>query len=720
MRRALVTGVSFYVLCFLMAGSALPFQKTPIRIDDLASADDTWTRKFPSMALTNWKDMIITWSGPRDNSNQPNGIRATGITSFRLGVDMSASALQADSFVIKCTTGGHTTMYSNPFNWDGDAYVVYENAEFRTEISTYSENQTNAKNLPFQLARSYYLPPNQEFYIVEYQFTNPGKNSIDIDLMDYVISNNPSGNAQLWGWYDTDDDLYMIDETKSGVAFYFAYGVFSSNPPVSSFTVSVGNNSGSALDQFQRQSGALNNNTVYAGQEVSIGTTTTFSLASGQSKALYFFRILQPDWDSAEAVAKLVRTKTASQWIQESKQSWSDWFSQGKKPTTLTADQENFYYNSLFLMKNSQNPQLGTYVASFHPAYGFKVWARDGVFSALIMDEAGYYEEAGQYLKWMSTATLRSDGGFHTCYDWFSGAEVGFVEPQYDNDGAFLMAIYHHYVLTGDMNFVNSVYQQMQNIENFFLNNVGLYNMVFPDYSIWEESSDPTTGQPLPTAYFTFTQSMGYAGLWSASKMEEIRNNPSRSQQLLNRANQIQTAVNTHLWIQGNDGQYYYARSIWSNDSTVDTRVDSASLGAVFGGLASEDRGKNQITKVVQNLTQQTNGIGRYWGDVFFYTGIYSPGGEEVYAATPPWGVVTMFTAWSELTYGYDVSNRVEWMLEHAAPYGMAVGEAVDGVTGTFVMSSCPDLYEYAGVYIWTVLMKEGKANLPNPQTWAQ
>lgn len=135
---------------------------------------------------------------------------------------------------------------------------------------------------------------------------------------------------------------------------------------------------------------------------------------------------------------------------------------------------------------------------------------------------------------------------------------------------------------------------------------------------------------------------MGYAGLWSAYKMETILNNPSRGQQLLNRANQIQTAVNEHLWIQGNDGQFYYARSVWSNDSTVDTRVDSSSLGAVFGGLAASDRGKNQINKVVQNLTQQTHGIGRYSGDVFFYTSIYNPGGEEVYATTPPWGVVTM------------------------------------------------------------------------------
>jgi GH15 family glucan-1,4-alpha-glucosidase len=67
------------------------------------------------------------------------------------------------------------------------------------------------------------------------------------------------------------------------------------------------------------------------------------------------------------------------------------------------------------------------------------VWARDGAFSAMIMDAAGYTEEASLYLKWMSTVQRRDDGGFHTTYDWFTGKPVGFVEPQYDNAGAFLV-----------------------------------------------------------------------------------------------------------------------------------------------------------------------------------------------------------------------------------------------------------------------------------------
>lgn len=63
-----------------------------------------------------------------------------------------------------------------------------------------------------------------------------------------------------------------------------------------------------------------------------------------------------------------------------------------------------------------------------------------------------------------------------------------------------------------------------------------------------------------------------------------------------------------------------------------------------------------------------------------------------------------MFTLWAELTIGHtqNIDNRLQvhislgfifqWMVDHAAPHDMPVGEAIDGVTGDFVMSSCPDL----------------------------
>ena len=59
----------------------------------------------------------------------------------------------------------------------------------------------------------------------------------------------------------------------------------------------------------------------------------------------------------------------------------------------------------------------------------------------------------------------------------------------------FQMACYQHYTITRDLNFLKKVLPQIQNIENFFLNNVAEYGFVPADYSIWEESSDPHTGK---------------------------------------------------------------------------------------------------------------------------------------------------------------------------------------------------------------------------------
>lgn len=52
-------------------------------------------------------------------------------------------------------------------------------------------------------------------------------------------------------------------------------------------------------------------------------------------------------------------------------------------------------------------------------------------------------------------------------------------------------------------------------------------------------------------------------------------------------------------------------------------------------------------------------------GDPFFYDSIFSPGGKEAAGPTPPWGVVTMFTAFAELEYDYLVENESQSLQVH-------------------------------------------------------
>ncbi|GIQ91600.1 hypothetical protein KIPB_014939, partial [Kipferlia bialata] len=50
-----------------------------------------------------------------------------------------------------------------------------------------------------------------------------------------------------------------------------------------------------------------------------------------------------------------------------------------------------------------------------------------------------------------------------------------------------------------------------------------------------------------------------------------------------------------------------------------------------------------------------------------------------------------------------------------AAYGGMPVGEAVDPIIDQFVFSSAPDIYEHAGIYVWTQLIHHGLAPMPQP-----
>jgi len=71
-------------------------------------------------------------------------------------------------------------------------------------------------------------------------------------------------------------------------------------------------------------------------------------------------------------VANRVRSKSGDFWVQETAAAYTSWLAKGKMPSNLKADMKQFYQNSLLVMKNSQNPTLGSYVASYHPDYGYK------------------------------------------------------------------------------------------------------------------------------------------------------------------------------------------------------------------------------------------------------------------------------------------------------------------------------------------------------------
>eukprot|EP01029_Cantina_marsupialis_P009055 TRINITY_DN2120_c0_g3_i1.p1 TRINITY_DN2120_c0_g3~~TRINITY_DN2120_c0_g3_i1.p1 ORF type:complete len:675 (-),score=222.85 TRINITY_DN2120_c0_g3_i1:513-2537(-) len=665
-------------------------------ISSLALAYDASGRHFPSMWLSNWENMMLTWSGPRDNPNQEN-FRFPGPTSLRIKQDWDFSGLSMDSFSVKT----NQKTYKDPTQWLGEPKLT-PNGDFSVKIDSYG-----TEKLDFSLTRTIFFPPNEPFYIVKYQSDK------DMEILDMIQTEN--FDQKVWGWRDINAGNFAVD-LKNGKNYKLGFGAINEARIKSfSFAGSDIHAYDSPLSQFNDY-GKLNNKQPAEDNKLSFGAIV--SLDSSNKHTAYFYRTMGANYNDVAAAVERVSSKTGKQWELQTANDTVAFLNKGKQPS-LDEAADLLYKNSILFLKHSQVPGLGTMVASFHPGYQFKVWGRDGMFAAMIMDAAGYHDEAEAYIKWAASAQLRGDGGFHTCYKGFTGEPVGFVEPQFDSAGAFLLAVYHHYKLTGDTNFVYEVLTRVQHFEDFFLNNVKLGGFVLPDYSIWEESSDGRTGKGLSTSYFTFTQSLAFGGLRASAHLRRILGNQNRAELLEERAEKIRETVEDRLWVK-NKG--FYARGMYHDSMKVDYRPESGTVAGIFTGmLTNTTRIENHKRVIRKVLTKQGHGIARYYNDPFFFDSKYNPGGREVGEASPPWGVTTMFMAMAEMTSGHEetyVKQRIQWMVEHAAPGGMAVGEAVDGVTGTYIMTSCPDIYEYAGVYVWTVLMDQKMARLPNPDHW--
>ncbi|AAK41415.1 glycoside hydrolase family 15 protein [Saccharolobus solfataricus] len=96
------------------------------------------------------------------------------------------------------------------------------------------------------------------------------------------------------------------------------------------------------------------------------------------------------------------------------------WLNASKLPNSLPNDLLKEYYLSLLLIKDDQNPYLGTFAASPSPIYLFS-WVRDSAFSAMALQLAGHYDSALKFWLWMSHAEQLQPGVWYTRYDFYNG-----------------------------------------------------------------------------------------------------------------------------------------------------------------------------------------------------------------------------------------------------------------------------------------------------------
>ena len=686
--------------------------------------DDAWV---PAMMLSDWRDTLITLATAHDcvNAYPPDmpPVRAPGVNNFRRGATgWARNSLQADTLMVawRSTSESPWQVCEDPQQLQGPHLSGFAlKADQGTVQTMYS--RCGQATWPFILRVAYTMAPSASFYAVRFEVVSlqgpVAASSLQVRVLPLIHSGEGQQIASVYGPGGT-----------LGVVEFVGQGMWlgaSASSSVSGVTMSVGPSQGpdSLVAQFlsTQQVHSVTPNVTSPTGALQMGAV--FDLLPGQSASVS--RFLQVDLAGLLSQHQDVDPIDFDHWAQTvTAAKWTQWLQRSNKATAnLSADAKLLFENSLLCLKHAQNPEVGAIAASFHPLYQYKTWTRDGVFASMILDAAGYHAEAEAFLLWLAQAQTRQpdDPMYHTCYSAFTGQPVGFVEPQLDGDGAFMLAVLHHALVERESRtvFLQQVKSRVRELQDYFVQEKRAHMLAPPDYSIWEESSDPVTGNPLPTSYFTFSQAMVFAGLKASSRLETLFfKDTQRAQEATHRAQDIRQAVNTYLW--SNSTQSYY-RGLWSDTLSPDSRPDTSSSAFVFvGGPWNSQMALSHLDYMRHMLTRDGMGMGRYLGDLFFFKSKFNPCGQEVGADTPPWGVTTMFQAFAELTWLQQdlVKQRLEWMVSRAAGGGMPVGECIDGTTGRFVQASAPDVYEHGGVFVWAELMLQGMAVLPDPDQW--
>jgi hypothetical protein len=373
----------------------------------------------------------------------------------------------------------------------------------------------------------------------------------------------------------------------------------------------------------------------------------------------------------------------------------NEWLARSRAPPSLPSDLAREYFLSLLLIKDDQNPYLGTFAASPSPVYLYS-WVRDSSFAAMALQSAGHYDSALKYWLWMASAET-PQGTWYTRYNFYTGSpDESFSLPEYDSLGLFEIGVYDYYMKTRNLTFLDSIAAALNRTVSFQVSSIlGSDLHVMPeDLSVWEDR----------VAYHFWTEAVNLIGLQRAEVLLSVLgynvSAVSKAIALLNES------INEYFW----NGSIFYSAMVPYVTFTAGGKsftlgpespyLSSSSVLPLAIGSWPTERGSSDVNYVIKDLwNQKTGGLARFNGDDYHYNDYL----YDSSAPTPPWVLTTLF-----LAYYYAVNNNasaalslLSWSVNHSQ--NGLLPEAVDPTYGNPLPTTSPLTWSSA-MYVLTVL----------------
>jgi GH15 family glucan-1,4-alpha-glucosidase len=334
------------------------------------------------------------------------------------------------------------------------------------------------------------------------------------------------------------------------------------------------------------------------------------------------------------------------------------------------------------------------------------VWPRDSAYVATALDWIGDRHSARQFFEFCAKSVTkdgylmhnyRADGSLGS--SWHGWLVDGRPELpiQEDETALILWALWEHWLVSKDLDFIESIYESFIKKAAVFLtaHRDPYSGLPKPSYNLWEEKF----------GVHTYTAATVYAGLKAAARFAEMLGK-ERSEHNFDRiAEEMREAIVKHLY-NPEDGSFYRSLIIDPRGMTIyDRTIDSSSAYGIFlfGVLPVDDPRLERaiaLTKEKLTITTPVGGIARYVDDNYYRSGGNQPGN--------PWFITTLwYTQYAIATAKSDhdldeVRRELNWV-EHNALRSGILSEQINPYTGAQV-GAAPLTWSHAE-YIRTIVM---------------
>lgn len=428
------------------------------------------------------------------------------------------------------------------------------------------------------------------------------------------------------------------------------------------------------------EDGVLSKNAIEHGQVDSV-MGVTLTLQPHERKVFYYWITVAESLEEAHDLNNYVITKTPEHLIRTTQDYWYAWVNKENfgfygLPEKIT----ELFKKSLFTIRSHVDND-GAVLASGDSDllqhgrdYYSYVWPRDGAYTVMALDKAGYGSLARKFFEFCNE--IITDDGYlmhkyrpdkslgSSWHPWMRHGNITYP-IQEDETALVLIALWNHYILTRDIEFIEKIY-------NSFIKKAADFLVRY---------TDPETGLPLPSydlweenyGVFTYTAGSVYAALMCAARFANILGKSDTERKYNMVADNMHKAIMKHLY-DSERGVFYkmikYNKNVLVSDPTLDI---SSAFAAYYFGLMdlSDERLNTVIDKTVEALTCNTNigGIARYQNDYYFRAA------QEV--TGNPWIITTLWMARYKMLKAKNLQElnetvkTLEWVASHALSSGI-------------------------------------------------